>query len=414
MGSTFSQKKIILISSGQPSLNPRLVKEADSLALEGYDVTVLYVYWNEWGTKQDKYLLSEKKWKAIRLAGDPSEKPIIYFFSRLIFKLANLLLHKTNAYNFLGDISIARSTFFLISEAKKYKADLYIAHNLGALPAAAITAKKHKKPYGFDAEDFHRQEVSDDLNSFNFKLAKYIEDKYLPGASYLTSSSPLISEQYEQLYHKNTTTILNVFPKVNFTNKSINKNTTLKLFWFSQTIGPDRGLELIIKAIGLSKHPIEIHLLGLVSENYKSFLLTIFYNNKVSNQKIFFYDPINPNEIPEFASRFDIGLACEVPICLNRRISLTNKLFTYLQSGLAIVFSNTESQTEFSNKYTSIGEVFKNSKDLSIILDNYYSNRDLLLQHKINAQQYGLTELNWEIESKKFIKVIDEVFNHNL
>ena len=143
-------------------------------------------------------------------------------------------------------------------------------------------------------------------------------------------------------------------------------------------------------------------------------MLTIFYNNKVSNQKIFFYDPINPNEIPEFASRFDIGLACEVPIWLNRRISLTNKLFTYLQSGLAIVFSNTESQTEFSNKYTSIGEVFKNSKDLSIILDNYYSNRDLLLQHKINAQQYGLTELNWEIESKKFIKVIDEVFNHNL
>ena len=49
--------KIVLISPGQPSLNPRLVKEADTLAANGYDVTVLYSYWNDWGAKFDKTLL---------------------------------------------------------------------------------------------------------------------------------------------------------------------------------------------------------------------------------------------------------------------------------------------------------------------------------------------------------------------
>lgn len=62
-------KKIVLVTSGQPSLNPRLVKEADALVEAGYEVTVIYQYWNEWGTDLDKVLLPQKKWKTIRVGG---------------------------------------------------------------------------------------------------------------------------------------------------------------------------------------------------------------------------------------------------------------------------------------------------------------------------------------------------------
>ena len=404
------KKKVLLITSGQPALNPRLVKEADALIDEGYDVTVLYAYWNDWGTKQDEILLNDKKWKAIRLGGDPKNNRIIYFISRIFYKLGNIPLQKNRAYKYFANIAIARSSYFLIKGAKKIKADLYIAHNLGALPAAAIASKKHKKIYGFDAEDFHRQEVSDDVNSQHFKLTKWIEDKYLPGASYLTSSSPLISNQYELLYAKKTTTILNVFPKVDTSNIVFENNGPLKLFWFSQTIGPYRGLELIIKAMGLAQHPNELHLLGLLSDNYKEQLYELCGENGVPTERITFYSPIHPNEIPFFASKFDIGLASEIPVCLNRDISLTNKLFTYLQAGLAIAFSNTKAQVNFSNTYQGIGQVYSNQHDLSMILDNYHLNRDFLFQGKKNANNLGLTELNWELESKKFIKVIEGVF----
>lgn len=404
------KKKVLLITSGQPSLNPRLVKEADALIDEGYDVTVLYAYWNDWGTKQDEILLNDKKWKAIRLGGDPKNNRIIYFISRITFKLGNIALQKTRAYQYFANIAIARSSYFLIKGAKKIKADLYIAHNLGALPAAATASKKHKKMYGFDAEDFHRKEVSDDVSSPHFKLAKWIEDRYLPDAIYLTSSSPLISNQYNLLYAKNTATILNVFPKVEISNHLLNSNAPLQLFWFSQTIGPNRGLELIIKAMGLTKHPNELHLLGLVSDNYREQLINLSLENNVSKERINFYQPINPNEIPIFASKFDIGFASEIPVCLNREISLTNKLFSYLQAGLAIAFSNTKAQVNFNNTYPGIGEVYKNHHDLSIILDNYSRDRDLLLQYKKNAQTLGLTKLNWELESKKFIKIIESVF----
>ncbi|MEO6850572.1 MAG: hypothetical protein ABI203_06320, partial [Mucilaginibacter sp.] len=75
---SFTKKKILLVSSGQPSLNPRLVKEADSLADAGYNVTVLYAYWNDWGTKFDTDLIASKQWKAICAGGSPGQKKFIY------------------------------------------------------------------------------------------------------------------------------------------------------------------------------------------------------------------------------------------------------------------------------------------------------------------------------------------------
>ncbi|HTK22188.1 MAG TPA: hypothetical protein VL442_21865, partial [Mucilaginibacter sp.] len=200
---------ILLISTGQPSLNPRLVKEADVLAHAGYNVIVLYSYWNNWGTELDKHLIPSKRWKAVRIGGDPQQQPLIYFLSRFIHKLAKIINRKTRGKLFPG-LALARSAYFLSLAAKKSKADLYIGHNLGALPVVVEAAKKHKKPCGFDAEDFHRNEVSDVIDNPDVVLKSCIEEIYLPQVDYLSTSSPLISEAYKKIFPaKQPVTILN-------------------------------------------------------------------------------------------------------------------------------------------------------------------------------------------------------------
>jgi glycosyltransferase involved in cell wall biosynthesis len=405
-------KSVLLISSGQPSLNPRLVKEADALTNAGYEVTVLYAYWNEWGTRHDKELLAGKKWQAICAGGDPKEKQLNWFLSRLIQKTASSLLKNTNCYSWFADLAIARSSYFLAVEARKYPADLYIGHNLGALPATVKTAKLHKKPCGFDAEDFHRQEVTDDIHSYPVKISKYIEDKYLPQVVYITASSPLIAENYSLLYQRNITAILNVFPKVNL-HVADNKNKPLKLFWFSQTIGPNRGLELIIEAMGLAGINIELHLLGELNNDYKQNLFSLSKTIENVNTEIFFYEPIKAGEIFQFAAQFDIGLAAETIVCLNREISLTNKLFTYIQSGLAVAASDTVAQRTFIDQYPQTGKVYRNAKELASILIEYHKNRELLFQTKKESFGLGQTKLNWENESSAFMKVIDNILTAN-
>jgi len=402
-------KRIVLITSGQPSLNPRLVKEADILSDAGFDVTVLYAYWNEWGTRYDKELLAQKKWKAICVGGDPKRKRFAWFFSRLIFKLTRRRLERTEDFERLADIAIARSSYHLIEEARKHEADLYIAHNLGALPAAANTAAVFKKPYGFDAEDFHRQEVNDDPDSFHFKICKHIEDKYLPYAAYLTASSPLITERYVSLYGREITTLLNVFPKTAAFIRGKDQSGPLKLFWFSQTIGPNRGLELIIEAVSASTANAELHLLGQPAAGYLDHLKQLANKAGIDDSRLFFYPPVKGDEIFKMARQFDIGLASETGFCLNNNLALSNKIFTYMQSGLAVAASNTPAQSGLLAQYPKAGKIYRDAKELAGIFDFYDQNRELLAQTQKDAFETGQTELNWEHEAEKFLSVINNV-----
>jgi len=388
-----------------------MVKEADALAGAGYEVTVLYAYWNDWGTRLDQEILPEKKWTAIRAGGDPVQKRTEWFLSRLIHKASKYILQKTGNYGYLADTAIARSSYFLIKEAKKHKADLYIAHNLGALPAAVNVAELYKKPCGFDAEDFHRQEVSDDINSYNFKISSYIEDKYLPRVNYITASSPLIANQYNLLYKRTVSCLLNVFPKTAPLPVAENKNAPLRLFWFSQTIGPDRGLEIIIEAMALTSQPVELHLLGQLAHGYRGHLLQLAAAEGVDHNSIYFYGPVKPDEIFKMAAQFDIGLASETDVCLNRNFVLTNKLFTYIQSGLALAVSNTAAQYNFLGQYPQTGKTYSNAKELSILLTEYDKNRELLFQTKKEAFKLGQSQLNWEIESQKFLNIVKETIS---
>ena len=108
-------KKILLITSGQPSLNPRLVKEADALTEKGYKVTVLYQYWNKWGTRLDEELLKTKKWKAIKVGGDPDKHKLHYNVSRIIHKVSKSIFQKTGSKTAaIG--AIARSSYYLIKK----------------------------------------------------------------------------------------------------------------------------------------------------------------------------------------------------------------------------------------------------------------------------------------------------------
>ena len=54
-------KAAVLITTGQPSVNPRIVKEADALHAAGLSVKMLYCYWINWAFEADKKLLKNVK-----------------------------------------------------------------------------------------------------------------------------------------------------------------------------------------------------------------------------------------------------------------------------------------------------------------------------------------------------------------
>lgn len=411
------QKKIVLVTSGQPSLNPRLVKEADALQDAGYDVTVIYLYWNDWATKADVKLFEHRRWKAKRVGGDPAIDNFLYLFTRGVYKISKQLCKLTGIADNAAELAVGRAAWLLSKAACMYPADLYIGHNLAALPAVVKAAKKNHAKCGFDAEDFHRNETSDDPENFSVRLSTFIEEKYFPRLDYLTSSSPEIASKYQQLFPlQKTAAILNVFPRYKGKKSDPwDRNTALKLFWFSQSVGLSRGIQDIISSMRiLEKEHIEFHILGSIDREVKLVLDRIIANLSFNiPPKIIYHHLIDPDKLFEFASQFDIGIASEPGFSMNNNIALSNKLFTYIHAGLAVLVSDTVSQNNFIGNNPEVGLVYKRGDANSIteIIIAYLNKPELINTAKAHAYQLGQNTLNWENEQKKFLSIIREILN---
>jgi glycosyltransferase involved in cell wall biosynthesis len=101
-------------------------------------------------------------------------------------------------------------------------------------------------------------------------------------------------------------------------------------------------------------------------------------------------------------------LESEIPYCLNREYCLTNKIFTYLLAGIALILSNTEAQKKFLQKYPGIGTLYNydEPQSLALVLQYYIENKGVLAIHQENARRLAKEKLNWEVESKKFKNLV--------
>jgi len=303
----------------------------------------------------------------------------------------------------------AGSQFFpeLKRKACGIKADLYIAHNVGALPVAAAAAKRYGVKYAFDAEDFHRSQEAGNPKEFN--AVKRIEDRYFSDAVFITAGSELIGEEYRKHYpSKKITVINNVFSKSQQPGFHELETAPLKIFWFSQTVGLKRGVQDVIAALNSFSHfPVSFTILGDTSANVKKELQQMFNNG---SHTLHFLPPCNEAQLIETASQQHIGLALEPGFSLNNNIALSNKLFTYLLSGCAVIVTATPAQQLFYSKYPQCGWCYTPGDITALlsILREAYQNPTLLLQKRKAAWQLAASTCNWETEQQQFLTLVKQ------
>jgi glycosyltransferase involved in cell wall biosynthesis len=407
--------RICLVSPGHVASNPRLVKEANALHAAGFQVQVVAGDYMAAIRPLDKTLLSEAPWSWVQVGlGSRSS----YIRRRLQQELAR----KIASTGRLSQLSIATWAHSPISDrlaeaAAAEPADLYIAHNLAALPAAAIAAQRHQSRLGFDAEDFHVGELENTPeNRTEIAVRDRIERTLLPQCHHLTAASPLIAEAYAKRYGVEMQPILNVFP-LDEAPSSLSRTsgdrvgTEPSLYWFSQTIGPGRGLESIIQAMGQLSTPVRLHLRGLLSTNYRNELEQLAEKVGVSS-RLHFLSPAPPAEMVRLAAHHDIGLSLELTEPLNRAICLTNKIFVYLLAGLPVVMSETPAQERLSKDLGESGMVI--GKDPVAIADALagWLADPIKLEHRCkNARRLGQHIYNWDVEQKVFLDSVENALS---
>src|SRR5258706_885693 len=407
--------KVCLLTPGQPSTNPRLVKEADALAEAGFDVHVVYAHWADWAAETDRELLASRAWTWSSVGGSPQGQAARYRWTRLRHGLSRCAAPKLSGSRLLARRALSRVAPELQAAARSIPADLYIGHNLAALPAAVAGAAQHGALAGFDAEDCHSGMDPVGECTYETDLAQTVERECLTRCAYVSAASPGIAEAYARKYGvRLPETILNVFPLSERPNafRPSEPGSPLKLFWFSQTVGRGRGLEDAIRAMGtLPNIEVELHVVGEWASGYRSELLPLAESVGVRPAQIRGHSTARPQDLVGIAARHDIGLALEQAACVNRDICITNKIFTYLLAGNAVAATNTQGQQEIVRRIGRAGFSYEpgNAAQLAAGLRVWSENRKALESARREAWDWGTRQYNWDFEKQKFLAIVERV-----
>ena len=409
--------RICLVTPGQPSTNPRLVKEADALHEAGYDVQVVACKYQEWADTADA-AFNDRDWPIHWLHYGPMASRPCDLWQRVRRRASKEFVDIVGTQPGLTERAFHYAIPELTNLVREVPADLYIAHNLAALPAAYRAGQAHDAALGFDAEDFHRGELPDTPeNALDRRITADLEERYIPRCDYVTAASDGIGDAYaDTLGIEKPTTILNVFPwserEHEVSDAVLNGEVPdgrRSLYWFSQTIGRDRGLEDALRAVPRLPDDVVLSLRGGWSPGYEEIFREQARDLGVAD-RVRHLDLVPPNELIPRTAQHDVGLALEQPsVSKNRTICLTNKLFTYLVAGIPFVATDTPGQRPVVEELPEVARLYSPGEV------EVFSERvaDLLAASGLSEQalQAARERYCWEVEKEKILRVIDAVLN---
>ncbi|MFN5375676.1 MAG: hypothetical protein ACK492_04895 [Chitinophagaceae bacterium] len=389
--------RVTIITGQHLIFNPRVWKEANALCESGYNVAIFTTWYSSRYRKEDETLLNSSIAYLHSFSLIPTaEKSLSIFYARALKKVANLIF-------IIFRISSVYQLLYLPKRQLKCilsrPSDLFICHQEAGLLIGKELLKLGYK-VAFDFEDWY----SEDYLKLNRprKLLQKAELLAIKQGCYITCPSKVMSEILEKKYGvaKRIMTIYNSFP---IQDTIVGKEDKIpnSLVWFSQTIGPDRGIENFLFSIKNYETSINIHLIGKCSEEYKKLLFELIRNTSHSLQ---IHEVLNHNELMKYLKKFKVGLALENLYPLNKNLTISNKILTYLQLGLKVIATSTAGQLELKNtfknqlKYIDIKDYKDIQSKLNDILFNNASN-DLLPF----PEQY-----TWEFQQEVILSLVNE------
>jgi glycosyltransferase involved in cell wall biosynthesis len=403
-----TMSRICIVTPGHLASNPRVVKEAAALHEAGYEVTVVAGDVASFVRPFDDELLARVPWRTVRV-GRPA------LSGRIETRLAAIVARNLPASILAADlcaIAYSEQSRGLRRAAIDVQADLYIGHYVAGLSAAAYAMRRNKGLLGYDAEDFHAGELADtEARPEPSRLSGIIERSFLPECRHFTASSPLIGQAYEAAYARRPEIVLNVFPLAMMPAQPGGPSHSpvghLRAYWFSQTIGLDRGLQAFIRAMAKARSHITLDVRGS-NEDWRAKALLALAEELGVGGRISLLPMAPPDGMVELAAQYDIGLSMEPGFSENNRRALGNKIFTYLLAGTPVLMSDTPAQRLLAKELGEAAAVISidDSDGIADQLDRWAFSTAYRQRARAAARERAMTCYNWDLEKQILLKSV--------
>ena len=397
-------KKIVIVSGIQLINNPRVFKEASYLSQRGYDVTVLAAIYDAESSVRTTDLIRNEVFRHIVVL-DGTARSAIERARFLVFRLlgrVSRLLHQW--FGWESPLQLGNQVVPLLLEARRQSADLYIVHLESALYVGCKLLDQGEK-VAIDIEDWYSEDgLPQDRARRPIGLIRQYEEKLLRNCVYATTTSYALSNALAGSYGCAAPGVVhNAFlfsdrQKVDRKNKDKKDHQGLSLIWFSQTVGPGRGLEVLVEALNLIEGDLRVHIRGTPRVGYEAHLRSLLVARW--QDRVHFHPQVPQAELLSRLAEHDIGFAGELSDCRSRALTITNKVFEYMRAGLAIVASDTDGHRELGSQSAGIS-VYRqaNAEDLSTFIKNLIFDPGSLRDAKAANLLAAECKFSWEITS---------------
>lgn len=397
--------RVCIVTAGHIGSNPRVVKEADALHDAGHEVSVISARVLDLVEPLDQALMRRIPWRLERI----DLRPPLRRRLRRVVQLCARRAYAGLGLAWCAEPGLSASAGIVRRAACATSADLYVAHYPAALPAAAAAARLHGARYAYDAEDFHLGDWPDGpAYEIERRLVRAVEGRYLPGCAYVTAASPGIAEAYAEAYGiEGPRVVLNTFPLAHAAPAPTPRGSAQpgpSLYWFSQTIGPERGIECAVRAIGHAATRPHLYLRGTPATGFAARLMQ-FAREAGAAGRVHLLPPDQPDRMEALAAAYDAGLCSETGHTAARRLCLTNKLFTFLLAGIPPLLSDTPAQCRFATEagFSDLLYPLDDPAALAQLIDRLLGNPEHLAAARMQAWRLGQERYNWERERPKLL-----------
>lgn len=304
---------------------------------------------------------------------------------------------------------MTKTVWNVYKKAKSINADVYHFHDPELLTVALLLKNKRNKII-FDAhEDLPRQILAKHWIPLLLRkpiaiLAEFIEDFIVARLDGVVTATPFIEKRFLKI-NKNTVGIFNypVLSELQFDEAPKKENAVVYVGGLTKV----RGITEMVNALNLCTSNVKLNLAGAFSPES----LSVEISNLPGWNKVNFLGYVNRTEIRDTLLKSKIGIVTLYPT-LNHLDSLPIKIFEYMAAGIPVIASNFPYWIELFKNYDCITFVNPyNEQEIANAID-------FLLQNESKANEMGAIgkcaakeQFNWGVEELKITAFYKKITN---
>jgi glycosyltransferase involved in cell wall biosynthesis len=299
-----------------------------------------------------------------------------------------------------------------IAAGRAERADIWVAHDLEALPIAVALARRGGRVV-YDAHELYAESLgSPPMTARERRRWRRLEARKIRRTDACTTVCPSIARELADRHRIEPPTVLLNAPPYRAPERrspSLQDVTgipaEMPIALYAGGIQFSRPLDKLVEAAALLDNCAVVIMGPAIRTAFDSLRAQIAELGLCG--RVFLVPPVPEDELVTMAATANVGVIPLEDVCLNHRYSLPNKLFQYLMAGLPIAAVGHPEIQRVIDEY-GVGVTFPEPTPHSIAaaveaLLAASTERELMRERALHAA----TELCWEREGQKLVELVD-------